>query len=953
MLLSVKYHLCQPIRGPYNATLFVAATGYKRPATGFGVYSDPATGTQEYNYGTSSEKVPYGAVVTVQRTIRGTNLSLSRGLDDIGDLFGRTILLCLVAAELDPKTGIEKPNIEAFARRGRNVNGDKIYEAEFVIPEDFGGVGAVLVENQHQKQMYVKNIVIDGFVHGKVDITCNSWVHSKFDNPDKRIFFTNKSYLPSQTPSGVKRLREEELVTIRGDGFGERKIFERIYDYDVYNDIGDPDGNDDGKRPVLGGKKLPYPRRCRTGRPRSKKDPLSESKSDFTYVPRDEAFSEIKELTFNGNTFYSVLHAVVPALRSIFTDPKLGFPHFPAIDALYNVDIDLSQHENGGNGLLNVVRRVIRAISNTRNNVLLFQTPDMLERDKFSWLRDEEFARQTLTGLNPYSIRLVTEWPLKSKLDPKAYGPPESAIAKEMIELEIEGLMTVEEAIEQKKLFILDYHDLLLPFVNKVNELKGTVLYGSRTLFFLTPNGTLRPLAIELTRPPVDDKPQWKEVYCPSTWHATGAWLWRTAKAHVLAHDSGYHQLVSHWLRTHCATEPYIIASNRQLSAMHPIYRLLFPHFRYTMEINATAREALINASGVIETSFSLGKYSMELSAVAYDLEWRFDRQALPEDLLSRGLAEEDPNAPYGLKLTIEDYPFANDGLVLWDILKQWVTAYVNHYYPQTNLIESDIELQDWWSEIKNVGHGDKKDEPWWPELKTPNDLIGIVTTIIWVASAHHAAVNFGQYSYAGYFPNRPTIARTKMPTEDPTDEEWENFLNKPEEALLKCFPTQIQATIVMAVLDVLSNHSPDEEYVGKNIEPYWSEDPIINTAFEVFSGKLKELEGIIDARNADCNLRNRNGAGIVPYELLKPFSGPGVTGKVDLSRSSEMKMMTVGAISMVKLNLLANNYEEDTCGRDCTSDADCSDGWVCRWCWWHYVPNKDEYEYRCSILPN
>ncbi|PHT59201.1 Linoleate 13S-lipoxygenase 2-1, chloroplastic [Capsicum baccatum] len=720
---------------------------------------------------TNEKSTSVKAVVTVQRTIRGTNLSLSRGLDDIGDLFGRTILLCLVAAELDPKTGIEKPNIEAFARRGRNVNGDKIYEAEFVIPEDFGGVGAVLVENQHQKQMYVKNIVIDGFVHGKVDITCNSWVHSKFDNSDKRIFFTNKSYLPSQTPSGVKRLREEELVTIRGDGFGERKIFERIYDYDVYNDIGDPDGNDDGKRPVLGGKKLPYPRRCRTGRPRSKKDPLSGSKN-------------------------------------------------------------------------------------------------------------EEFARQTLAGLNPYSIRLVTEWPLKSKLDPKAYGPPESAIAKEMIELEIEGLMTVEEAIEQKKLFILDYHDLLLPFVNKVNELKGTVLYGSRTLFFLTPNGTLRPLAIELTRPPVDDKPQWKEVYCPSTWHATGAWLWRTAKAHVLAHDSGYHQLVSHWLRTHCATEPYIIASNRQLSAMHPIYRLLFPHFRYTMEINATAREALINANGVIETSFSLGKYSMELSAVAYDLEWRFDRQALPEDLMSRGLAEEDPNAPYGLKLTIEDYPFANDGLVLWDILKQWVTAYVNHYYPQTNLIESDIELQDWWSEIKNVGHGDKKDEPWWPELKTPNDLIGIVTTIIWVASAHHAAVNFGQYSYAGYFPNRPTIARTKMPTEDPTDEEWENFLNKPEEALLKCFPTQIQATIVMAVLDVLSNHSPDEEYVGKNIEPYWAEDPIINAAFEVFSGKLKELEGIIDDRNADCNLRNRNGAGIVPYELLKPFSGPGVTGK-------------------------------------------------------------------------
>nr|XP_009786503.1 PREDICTED: linoleate 13S-lipoxygenase 2-1, chloroplastic-like [Nicotiana sylvestris]XP_009794592.1 PREDICTED: linoleate 13S-lipoxygenase 2-1, chloroplastic-like [Nicotiana sylvestris] len=118
------------------------------------------------------------------------------------------------------------------------------------------------------------------------------------------------------------------------------------------------------------------------------------------------------------------------------------------------------------------------------------------------------------------------------------------------------------------------------------------------------------------------------------------------------------------------------------------------------------------------------------------------------------------------------------------------------------------------------------------------------------------------------------------MPTEDPTDEEWENFLKKPEDALLECFPSQIQATTVMAVLDVLSNHSPDEEYVGENMEPYWAEDPVINAAFEKFSGRLKELEGIIDGRNVDCNLMNRNGAGVVPYELLKPFSEPGVTGK-------------------------------------------------------------------------
>ncbi|KAL2940902.1 Linoleate 13S-lipoxygenase 2-1 chloroplastic [Bienertia sinuspersici] len=436
--------------------------------------------------------------------------------------------------------------------------------------------------------------------------------------------------------------------------------------------------------------------------------------------------------------------------------------------------------------------------------------------------------------------------------------------------------MTVEQALKENKLFITDYHDVLLPYVNKVREQKGRSLYGSRTLFIYD-DEALRPLAIELTRPPVDGKPQWKQVYTPGT-TATDGWLWKLAKTHVLAHDSGYHQLVSHWLRTHCCTEPYIIAANRQLSAIHPIYRLLHPHFRYTMEINALARQALINAGGIIESSFAPGKYACEVSSVIYGMEWRFDREALPTDLISRGMAIEDPSSPHGLKLTIEDYPYATDGLDLWAIIKQWVTDYVSHYYSDSSHVESDEELQAWWTEVRTKGHGDKKDEPWWPNLKTTEDLIHIVTTIIWVTSGHHAAVNFGQYAYAGYFPNRPTITRTKMPTEDPTDEEWSHFLDRPEQTLLQCYPSQIQATRVMAILDVLSGHSPEEEYLGEKLEPAWETEPMIKAAFEKFNGRLKELEGIIDERNANESLKNRNGAGIVPYELLKPFSEPGVT---------------------------------------------------------------------------
>jgi lipoxygenase len=245
-------------------------------------------------------------------------------------------------------------------------------------------------------------------------------------------------------------------------------------------------------------------------------------------------------------------------------------------------------------------------------------------------------------------------------------------------------------------------------------------------------------------------------------------------------------------------------------------------------------------------------------------------------------LAVKDPNAPHGLKLTIEDYPYANDGLVLWDALKSWITDYVNIYYnnEESKNVESDKELQAWWHEIRNVGHGDKKDEPWWPNLKTNEDLIEILTTIVWITSGHHAAVNFGQYTYAGYFPNRPAIAREPMPTEDPSDTEWQLFFERPEVTLLKCFPSQIQAMTVMTVLDILSSHSPDEEYLGQTIEPAWEEEPLVKAAFEKFKGKLMELEGIVDERNVDVKLRNRNGAGILPYELLKPTSEPGVTGK-------------------------------------------------------------------------
>ncbi|XP_020167927.1 probable lipoxygenase 6 isoform X1 [Aegilops tauschii subsp. strangulata] len=833
-------------------------------------------------------KVALRAALTVRRKQKEDLKEAVAGhLDALWDMVGRGVVLELISTKIDPRTRKAVRSGGASIKDWCAKRGGKgehvVYTAEFTVDAGFGEPGAVVVANRHHREFFLESVVVEGALPcGTVYFDCNSWVQTTGELPGdaNRVFFSNKPYLPSQTPPGLREIREKVLRDLRGDGTGVRKISDQIYDYAMYNDLGNPDRGKEFIRPILGGDKIPYPRRCRTGRPPTDTNMLSESrveKPHRIYVPRDETFEELKQGAFISGRLRAVLHTLIPSLIASISADTHNFQGFHHVDNLYKeglrLKLGLQEH---------LFQKIpfVQKIQESSEGMLRYDTPSILSKDKFAWLRDDEFARQTIAGINPVSIERLKVFPPVSKLDPAMYGPPESSITERHISGQLNGL-TVQEAIDKEKLFIVDHHDVYMPFLDRINAIEGRKAYATRAIFFLTQGGTLKPIAIELSLPPAQSgEPQPSKVLTPAC-DATSNWIWMLGKAHVSSNDAGVHQLVNHWLRTHAIMEPFILAAHRRMSAMHPIFKLLHPHMRYTLEINALARQSLINAEGVIESCFTPGPVSGEISSAYYRNHWRFDLEGLPADLLRRGVAVEDATQPHGIRLLIEDYPYANDGLLLWSAIGNWVESYVQLYYPDAGTVQSDDELQEWYHESIHVGHADLRDAPWWPPLSTPRDLANILTTLVWLASAQHAALNFGQYPLGGYVPNRPPLMRRLLPDPERDAAEYAMFLADPHRFFLNAMPGVLEATKFMAVVDTLSTHSPDEEYLGESLDEGaapWTGDEEALAAHGMFAADVRRAEETIERRNADHGRRNRCGAGVLPYELLAPSSPPGVT---------------------------------------------------------------------------
>ncbi|KAK7842091.1 putative linoleate 9s-lipoxygenase 5 [Quercus suber] len=615
---------------------------------------------------------------------------------------------------------------------------------------------------------------------GRVHFVCNSWVYPA----DK--YGKDRTYLPSDTPVPLLKYRENELVNLRGDGKGELQEWERVYDYAYYNDLGDPDKNAKYARPVLGGSsEYPYPRRGRTGRPPTKTDPNTESRLELLmslniYVPRDERFGHLKLSDFLAYALKSVGQFLKPELESLFDSTPSEFDSFKDVLKLYEGGIKLPD------GLLKTIRDNIPAE--------LLKEVFPTDEDRSAWRTDEEFAREMLAGVNPVDI---------SRL----------------------------KALEKNKLFILDHHDAILPYLRRINS-TTTKTYASRTLLFLKNDGALKPLVIELSLPHPEETNMVPLAKCTHQLNK------------ALKVPFGNWQKLMLLLNTHAVIEPFVIATNRQLSVLHPIYKLLHPHFRDTMNINAFARQILINGGGILETTVFPAKYSMEMSSVVYK-DWVFPEQALPADLLKRGMAVKDPNSPHGLRLVIEDYPYAVDGLEIWSAINSWVKDYCSFYYETDSVVQKDAELQSWWKELREQAMVTRKMSPGGLKCRHAKSLL------------KHALSLYGLLLHSmqrltldSYLPNRPTISRRFMPEEGTP--EYDELKSDPDNVYLKTITAQLQTLLGVALIEILSRHSTDEVYLGQRDSREWTFDTEPLEAFDRFGKKLAEIEDRIVTMNND-----------------------------------------------------------------------------------------------------
>jgi arachidonate 15-lipoxygenase len=446
---------------------------------------------------------------------------------------------------------------------------------------------------------------------------------------------------------------------------------------------------------------------------------------------------------------------------------------------------------------------------------------------------DKVFAAQRIAGANPLVIErlkaLIDKFPLTNPQYQSVMGASDS----------------LETALAENRLYITDYQDLkeIVPGTIEIdNNIIQKYIYHPIALFAVEPGNCpqrrLVPVAIQCYQEPSPENPIFVAPSIDSS--SSERWAWQMAKTIVQIADSNYHEFISHLGGTHLWMEPIALATYRKLPIEHPLGALLIPHFEGTLFINDSAVKGLINPGGTVDkVAAGTLKSSLELSLKsAKGYPFLFDDASLPKTLKSRGV--DDPEC-------LPDYPYRDDALLIWNAIHEWVTNYLQLFYPNDLAVRSDREIQDWIDDLTDpdggqmTGIGETSDEVTLPSIQTAAYLIEAVTTIIFTASAKHAAVNFPQSSLMTYMPNMALAGYHPAP---------QTIRGMTEDDYFELLPPLSQAETQMNMTYLLGSiyHTQLGEY-GDEYFAVSADSPVVKL-LKKFQDRLREIELEINARN-------------------------------------------------------------------------------------------------------
>ncbi|XP_034159451.2 arachidonate 12-lipoxygenase, 12S-type [Pangasianodon hypophthalmus] len=423
------------------------------------------------------------------------------------------------------------------------------------------------------------------------------------------------------------------------------------------------------------------------------------------------------------------------------------------------------------------------------------------------WKEDWFFGHQFMNGSNPRMIQRCRKL------------PSNFPVTGDMVQAFLSPKTTLDKELKAGNVYLVDYAIMDGVPENVIRGMKQH-LAAPLCLLYEHPDSGLIPIAIQLEQNPNKDTPIFLPNDPPLAWLLSKMWV-RHAEFQVF-------QVLSHLLRTHLIAEVFCVATLRHLPAVHPIYKLLTPHLKYTLEINCRARAELISQNGIFKRVVSTGGDGLlvlsqrEYKVLTY-------RSLQPRcDFTDRGVTK------------LNKYFYREHSLMLWDATEKFVSSIVSLYYGSDSEVVQDSELQAWIKDVVEEGFVNVPHFGLPNELKNKQELITLLSVVIFTSTAQHAATNNGQFDFCSWVPNTPCTMRQPPPTDKDS---------VTMELIMNTLPDISQSCVEMAITWHLGRAQPDAIPLAQYEEQYFTE-PAAQKMISNFRQDLKDIEEDILKQN-------------------------------------------------------------------------------------------------------